>query len=65
MSLDKEENFEDQIRLEEIEKEREKDEGTDVLGQARTRKDDDGTEYEWDTHKKAWFPKVCILNNNH
>ena len=31
----------------------------------KTKTDEDGTEYEWDEDKKAWFPKVskhlCLI----
>lgn len=44
-------SFEEQLKLEELEKR--KRDGT------LTKKDPDGTVYEWDDDKKAWFPKVC------
>lgn len=61
-------SFEEQLKLEELE--RRKRDGT------LTKKDPDGTIYEWDDDKKAWFPKVekkvfhrsycflkCTINN--
>lgn len=45
---DEEFDFEEQIRLEKEEK----------LKAAKRRVDEDGTEYEWDEAKQAWFPKV-------
>lgn len=47
-------SFEEQLKLEELE--RRKRDGT------LTKKDPDGTVYEWDDDKKAWFPKVCTTN---
>lgn len=46
-------SFEEQLKLEELE--RRKRDGT------LTKKDPDGTVYEWDDDKKAWFPKVCTI----
>lgn len=43
-------SFEEQLKLEELE--RRKRDGT------LTKKDPDGTVYEWDDDKKAWFPKI-------
>ena len=31
----------------------------------RARVDPDGTEYEWDEEKKAWFPKVHPIHTKH
>lgn len=45
-------SFEEQLKLEELE--RKKREGT------LTKTDPDGTVFEWDDNKKAWFPKVSI-----
>lgn len=45
-------SFEEQLKLEELE--RKKREGT------LTKTDADGTVFEWDDNKKAWFPKVSI-----
>jgi len=42
---DDEEEFEEQIRLE-------------IIEDGRVKIDEDGTEFEWDAKKKAWFPKV-------
>lgn len=49
-------SFEEQLKLEELE--RRKRDGT------LTKKDPDGTVYEWDDDKKAWFPKVCATMKN-
>lgn len=49
-------SFEEQLKLEELE--RRKRDGT------LTKKDPDGTVYEWDDDKKAWFPKVCTKMKN-
>lgn len=49
-------SFEEQLKLEELE--RRKRDG------ALTKKDPDGTVYEWDDDKKAWFPKVCTTMKN-
>ena len=46
----KEIGFEEQLALEKAEDEKKK--------AAKTKTDEDGTEYEWDETKKAWFPKV-------
>lgn len=42
--------FEEQLRLEALEEEQKVNQ--------KTRIDEDGTEYEWDEKKRAWFPKV-------
>ena len=47
------EDFEEQIRLEKL--------ASEAAAKLKTKKDDDGTEYEWDESKQAWFPKVIIL----
>ncbi len=52
-----EEDFADQLEQEERAREAEEDE-PDPMSQGRTRVDPDGTVYEWDSEKKAWFPKV-------
>lgn len=52
------EEFEEQIRQEQIVKDCAGDE--DSIGKARTRVDEDGTVFEWDMDKKAWFPKVVV-----
>ncbi len=50
--------FEEQLRLEEAEKvKREK------LDHGRTKVDEDGTVMEWDADKGAWFPKVGCERN--
>ena len=50
-----EEDFEEQIRQEKL---AESSQDAGLLEHGRTRKDEDGTEYEWDADKQAWFPKV-------
>lgn len=45
-------DFEEQLKQEEIQKLKEEESGD------KTYKDKDGTEYEWDEAKKAWFPKI-------
>lgn len=59
---DEGEDFEEQLRLEQLEKQRSSAE--DAIEHGRVRKDEDGTEYEWDAHKKAWFPRVskCLTS---
>lgn len=54
-----EEDFEEQLRQEQVEQ-RSK-EVNEIIEHGRVRKDDDGTEYEWDANKRAWFPKVSLL----
>ncbi|XP_063404003.1 17S U2 SnRNP complex component HTATSF1-like [Mytilus trossulus] len=44
--------FEEQLKQEEIQKLKEEE------SKDKTYKDEDGTEYEWDEAKKAWFPKI-------
>jgi hypothetical protein len=51
--MEKEISFEEQLILEESEKRK------DELGNPLLKKDKDGTVYEWDEKRKAWFPKVC------
>ena len=53
------EDFEEQLKQEELHKLKEEDR---VDG--KTYKDKDGTEYEWDEAKKAWFPKVKYPKKN-
>ena len=53
---DSKDDFEEQLRQEKILQDTAGDD--DALGQARTRVDKDGTVFEWDAEKKAWFPKV-------
>lgn len=48
-------DFEEQLKLEELEKHREE------LGE-RTYRDKDGTLFEWDNDRKAYFPKVKLLH---
>ncbi|XP_066437918.1 17S U2 SnRNP complex component HTATSF1 [Eleutherodactylus coqui] len=53
--MDSNEAFYEQLRLQQLYGNREKEEGQD----GRTFRDpSDGTEYEWDLEKKAWFPKI-------
>ena len=47
-------DFEEQLELERLEKERLEKEGD----HPKEKVDPDGTVYEWDAAKKAWFPKV-------
>lgn len=49
------EDFEKQLKLEELEKV--KQENADITD-PYTYTDPDGTVYEWDHEKQAWFPKV-------
>lgn len=49
---DSDDDFTEQIRLQQICEESEK------KGHAKTRVDDDGTVFEWDPIKEAWFPKI-------
>lgn len=54
-NMDSNDAFYEQLRLQELYGNRDKEGGNDPF----TYKDpDDGTEYEWDHDKKAWFPKV-------
>lgn len=48
-------DFEEQLELERLEHERKVKLEKDNKGE---RVDPDGTVYEWDTEKKAWFPKI-------
>ena len=48
-------DFEEQLEQERIARELEEQRRTET-GQTRT--DPDGTVYEWDVEKKAWFPMV-------
>ncbi|KAM5145396.1 17S U2 SnRNP complex component HTATSF1 [Mantella aurantiaca] len=53
--MDGNDAFYEQLRLQELYGNRDKGDGQDPY----TFKDpDDGTEYEWDHDKKAWFPKI-------
>uniref|UniRef100_A0A8C5MZQ7 17S U2 SnRNP complex component HTATSF1 n=1 Tax=Leptobrachium leishanense TaxID=445787 RepID=A0A8C5MZQ7_9ANUR len=53
--MDRNEEFYEQLRLQQLCEEREKAGGLESF----TYKDPtDGTEYEWDMDKKAWFPKI-------
>lgn len=63
MAEDSDEDFEEQLRMEARAKQLEEDSGQSTgekLEQGRTKVDPDGTVYEWDAAKKAWFPKVPI-----
>ena len=51
--------FEEQLRMEKAEKERRSRCSNIVHGQTRT--DPDGTVYEWDADKMAYFPKVRVF----
>jgi len=51
-----EEDFEEQLRLEALEAQSKTQ--SEAIEHGRVRKDSDGTEFEWDADKKAWFPKV-------
>lgn len=51
------EEFEDELRLQQEAEERENIKKTDSK---KTRVDDDGTVMEWDEQRRAWFPKVII-----
>lgn len=46
--------FEEQIRQQKAASA----ETNEIIEHGRIRKDSDGTEFEWDADKKAWFPKV-------
>ncbi|XP_076820008.1 17S U2 SnRNP complex component HTATSF1-like [Clavelina lepadiformis] len=46
--------FQRQLELENAKETVKKDNGV------KTKKDEDGTEYEWDEEKKAWFPKFSV-----
>jgi len=54
---DDEEEFEEQIRLEKLEASK-NTELSEIIEDGRVKIDEDGTEFEWDAKKKAWFPKV-------
>ena len=56
---DEVDEFEAQLRQEQAAKA----ETNEIIEHGRVRKDEDGTEYEWDAEKKAWFPKVCLALN--
>ncbi|KAG8448412.1 hypothetical protein GDO86_015488 [Hymenochirus boettgeri] len=51
---DSNEAFYEQLRLQQLYGDRKTGDGQDPF----TYKDHDGTEYEWDLEKKAWFPKI-------
>ncbi|KAM8952717.1 17S U2 SnRNP complex component HTATSF1 [Pelodytes ibericus] len=52
--MDDNNEFYEQLRLQKLYSERE----AQGSQEAFTYKDHDGTEYEWDLEKKAWFPKI-------
>ncbi|CAJ0934446.1 unnamed protein product [Ranitomeya imitator] len=53
--MDSNEAFHEQLRLQQLYGNRDHEDGQDPY----TFKDpSDGTEYEWDLDKKAWFPKI-------
>ena len=52
-------DFEEQLEQERLARELEEQRQADTQHQTRT--DPDGTVYEWDIEKKAWFPKVWKL----
>ncbi|KAF6038298.1 HTATSF1 [Bugula neritina] len=54
---DDEEEFEEQIRLEKLEASK-NTELSEIIEDGRVKIDEDGTEFEWDAKKKAWFPKI-------
>lgn len=52
-------DFEYQLKLEEIERKRQEQQQADAANASTTYVDPtDGTVYEWDFEKNAWFPKV-------
>ena len=53
------EDFEEQLRLEE--EERKFKNKTVDIEDGRIRTDSDGTIYEWNAEKQAWFPKVILF----
>ena len=52
-------DFEEQLEQERLA--REQEEARLLDSHPHTRTDPDGTVYEWDVEKKAWFPKVCYF----
>lgn len=48
-------DFEEQLELERLEKEKKEKE---EKGPPGVKVDPDGTKYEWDPERQAWFPKV-------
>lgn len=53
-------DFEEQLELERLDREKKEKEQEGPPG---VKTDPDGTTYEWDPEKKAWFPKVCSAGN--
>lgn len=60
---DDEEEFEEQLRLEKLEAQKLSD-ASEIIEHGRIRKDEDGAEFEWNAHQKAWFPKVGSDRSN-
>ena len=61
MAADSDEDFDEQLRQEARESQLQEDRGEEEeasVESGRTKVDPDGTVYEWDAQKKAWFPKV-------
>lgn len=56
------EEFEEQLKQEKLEA-LQGSEVNEVIEHGRTRTDEDGVEFEWDAHKRAWFPKVWRLTS--
>ena len=50
--------FEEQLRQEAAEKQRKTD-----ITEGKIKVDPDGTAYDWDEAKKAWFPRVMLISN--
>ena len=50
-------DFEEQLELERLDREKKQKEAE---GPPSVKVDEDGTTYEWDPEKKAWFPKVGL-----
>jgi len=48
-------DFEEQLALEKLDQEKKEKE---KQGPPGVKTDTDGTKYEWDPDKRAWFPKV-------
>ena len=58
------EDFEHQLQQEADERQRQDDGGSDAgnaINSGATRVDEDGTVFEFDMEKRAWFPKVLLL----
>ena len=48
--------FEEQLHFEQLEKEKK-----EKFEHGKTKTDEDGTVFEWDADKKAWFPRVWLF----